>query len=303
MPSNHLKRLVETALTRSGVAAAARRRRRADALILAYHNIVPAEFPSGGDPGLHLPQRAFAAQLDLLRQVCDVVSLRDALTPRASDGRPRAAVTFDDAYAGAVTAGVAECVARDIPATIFVVPGMLGGRAYWWDALSRDGTAVWPDADRDAALDHCGGREEAVRTWAVQRGYAARDVPAHARSASETQLREAATARGITLGSHSWSHPNLARLETVALAEELSRPLGWLRERFNNTTDVLAYPYGLTSAAVSRAAAAAGYGAGLLVADGWWTGRGDRYAVPRLNVPAGLSLDGFALRTAGLFCR
>src|SRR4051794_21760900 len=102
-----IKAAAERALLWSGIAAQHRRRMRGRLLVLAYHNIVPDDAPAAGDLANHLPVSAFAAQLDALRTTHDIVPLADALTPasrRAS--RPRAAITFDDAYRGAVLHGV-----------------------------------------------------------------------------------------------------------------------------------------------------------------------------------------------------
>jgi peptidoglycan/xylan/chitin deacetylase (PgdA/CDA1 family) len=300
---SRLKHVVETALVGTGFARLARRRRRGDALILAYHNIVPDGAAPFGDPGLHLPQAAFAAQLDALTTVCDVVSLEAVLGPTtARPARPRAALTFDDAYSGALTAGLDECAARGLPATVFAVPGCLGGEAFWWDAWTPPAGAAWPDAERAHALEQCAGAADAVAAFARQRGFVARSTPPHARTVTEAALRAAAARPGVTVAPHSWTHANLARLDGATLVAELERPLRWLRDRPGRVLPVLAYPYGRRSPAVAAAARAVGYTAGLLIAGGWWRG-GDPFAVPRVNISAGLSPAGFALRTAGLFCR
>ncbi|MGH7719607.1 MAG: polysaccharide deacetylase family protein, partial [Gemmatimonadaceae bacterium] len=129
------------------------------------------------------------------------------------------------------------------------------------------------------------------------------DLPPEMRCTTEEELSAAARMPGITLGSHSWSHPDLSQLSREQLGEELTRPLAWLRERYQTVVPYLTYPYGLSSPAVEEAARAAGYRAALRVSGGWATSTArERYALPRLNVPAGLSANGFALRASGLFC-
>jgi peptidoglycan/xylan/chitin deacetylase (PgdA/CDA1 family) len=303
----HLKRLAEGGLTLSGYPAVSRHTRRGDVLILAYHNVLPTgTAPEGaGEQSLHLPQAEFAAQLDLLSHTHDVVSLDDVLRhPLGRRARPRAVITFDDAYRGAVTIGVRELVERSLPATIFVAPAFLGGRSFWWDALTEPGARGLDEAFRERALEEFQGKDEPVRRWAEHMGRSAGPVAAHATCTSEDELQIAASQPGITIGSHSWSHPNLARLEAGELREELARTLQWLRERFQRVVPYLSYPYGRSSRAVERAALATGYTAGLRIEGGWMRGESaNRFALPRLNVPAGLSRNGFALRAAGLFCR
>jgi peptidoglycan/xylan/chitin deacetylase (PgdA/CDA1 family) len=282
-----------------------RRRRAADAVVLAYHNIVPDGAEVLGDRSLHLPQREFARQLDLLRETHDVVPLAQVLEPPSGPRtRPRAAITFDDACQGAVTAGIDELTRRGMPATVFVAPAFVGGRSFWWDALAGTGAEGLPDDVRRHALEVLAGRDDAVRQWAERNALAIHSVPDHQTCATEAQLRELDGTEGITLASHTWSHPNLARLPREELEEELTRPLAWLRERFRHVIPWLTYPYGLASPQVVAAAARAGYRGALLVEGGWLPRHPresiDLYALPRQNIPSGLSLNGFELRVSGL---
>jgi peptidoglycan/xylan/chitin deacetylase (PgdA/CDA1 family) len=298
-----LKHLLETALVRSQVPRALRPLVAGHGLVLAYHNIVPDGGRIAGDTSLHLPQQLFAWQLDYLVELCRVVPLDQLLAapdPRAS--RPQVAVTFDDAYRGAVTAGLEELASRGLPATIFVAPAFVGGRTFWWDRLSESGAAGPAPAVRRHALDACRGVDAEVATWAAGAGVTSQAVEPHMRVASEEELGAAVRQGGITLGSHSWSHPNLTRLGSPQdLEHELTAPLSWLRDRYEAVRPWLAIPYGISSPEVERAAGRAGYSAAFRVSGGWLpAARSDLLALPRLNVPSGLSRNGFALRCAGL---
>jgi peptidoglycan/xylan/chitin deacetylase (PgdA/CDA1 family) len=120
--------------------------------------------------------------------------------------------------------------------------------------------------------------------------------------ADESQVMHSATLAGIAIGSHTWMHPNLSVISPDELHAELARSLDWLRARFPGRAPFVSYPYGLTSPAVEAAARAAGYAAGLLAGGGWLptTISDDQFRLPRYNVPAGLSLNGFRLRLSGL---
>lgn len=299
-----LKGLAEAALLYGGPAVLSRRRLGPRTLILAYHNILPDDARPGRDASLHLSRRAFAEQLDALREQCDVIPLGQALSGAGNRERPRVAITFDDAYHGAVSAGGAELVRRNLPATFFVAPGFLGGCSFWWDALVVPGSPTLPDAVRSHALDTCAGRDDQVREWARLQGWTMEDPDPACRCTNEQDLLVALDHPGITFGSHTWSHPNLSRLAGTELEMELRRPLEWLRERFVRVLDWLSYPYGLASPNVEAAAKHAGYAAAVLVSGGWMRERTENpYVIPRFNVPAGISLDGFRLRLAGLLCR
>ncbi len=298
-----LKRGLEAALVRSGVARFARAGLHSRVLVLAYHNVVPDGAAPGADASLHLPQHHFAEQLDALVRTHDIVPLDDLAEIGSGRGKPRVAITFDDAYRGAVTAGIEELARRGLPATIFVAPHFLGGRSFWWDAVPPPAT-MSPDAFRSHVLQALRGEDAAVRQWAVDMGLEMVAADPYAVAATEEELRTAVRHAGITLGSHTWSHPNLARLEPVELTSELSRPLLWLQERFPSATVAwLTYPYGLSSLAVERAAAAAGYRGALRASGGWGPASPTNLpSLPRFNVPAGLSDHGFRLRISGLFC-
>jgi peptidoglycan/xylan/chitin deacetylase (PgdA/CDA1 family) len=307
------KAIAEGALVAAGAVAWGARRHRGGVCILAYHNIVPDALTAVGDVSLHLRVRDFRRQLDEIGQRYDVVPLAGVLdgvlagepataSPR---GRPRVAITFDDAYLGAVTLGVEELARRGFPATIFVPPGLLGRRAMWWDAFVphdvTDAPASLPDV-RGKGLTECAGQDTRVRELATRSGWEARSLPDVALTATDDELAAACRRHdGLSLGSHTWSHPNLTRLGPSELAEEMRLPLEWLNRRQDRTIPWLAYPYGLADTQAAEAARAAGYEAAVLVSGGWATPPiRDPFGIPRVNIPAGLSANGFALRVVGV---
>jgi peptidoglycan/xylan/chitin deacetylase (PgdA/CDA1 family) len=214
--------------------------------------------------------------------------------------RPQAVITFDDAYEGALTVGVEELVKRGLPATIFVAPGLFG-TTLWWDKLASRTRGVLPSAARRHTLEALGGKKEPILRWAGVAQDPAREAY-QPRIGTEAQVMAAACRPGISLGAHSWSHPNLTTLTESELELELSRPLKWLRLRGSGGAPWLAYPYGLYNEAVESAAASAGY-LGALRIDGGLASRSHRLgctALPRINIPSGLSDEGFRLRVIGL---
>lgn len=295
-----LKHVAERSLILSGAARFARRRLRHRTLVLAYHNVLADGQPRSGDLSLHLPRQQFARQLDVLGQTHDVIPIGALWDPPGPSGRPRAVITFDDAYADTLTAAVEELVNRGLPATIFVSPALLGA-VTWWDVLAEKWGGAVPDALRENALHTLEGRGARILDRAQSGSQLPNAETGLARIGTEIQLFEAARRPGITVGSHSWSHPNLSSLRGAALEAELSRPLQWLQSRFSTAVPWLSYPYGLFTNAVQTAAERIGY-SGAFRIDGGWMPRGSfsRYAIPRLNIPAGISIDGFRLRIAGL---
>jgi len=295
-----IKGVAERALVWSGVVRTARSRARGRALILAYHNVVPDTMTSVGDAANHLPLSRFRAQLDSLEATHDIVPLAECLGGPTHSSRPRAAITFDDAYRGALTLAVPELVRRQLPATIFVAPAFIGGKSFWWDELGRPEGGL-DDAVREIALNRLAGRSDAVCDWARESNVALAPVPAIARAASLDELAAAAAACGMTIGSHSWSHANLTHLSTDALADDLARSRAWVRSIARSWCNCIAYPYGSHDQRVIDGCIAAGYEGGLAIRGGWVpTTDLNPFAVPRVNIPRGVSDLGFAIRTAGL---
>jgi len=197
-----LKYQVESVLSSFAIRRMVRHRIRGKRLILAYHGIVPEGAKAAGERALFVAQREFAAHLDLLTELADVAPLERI--DDAGDGRPRVAITFDDAYRGAVNEGVDELAIRGLPATIFVAPGRLNGHVFWWDALS-EASAALDDTIRAHALNKLGGSDERVRAWAQRvRLPSSNALPEYAQTATPAELRKALTHPGITVGSHTW---------------------------------------------------------------------------------------------------
>ena len=294
-----IKQPIEAAVSLPALSWLTKRRLRSKRLIIAYHGIIPAgEFPAG-ERALFIPQRDFARQLDVLLAEADVVPLTQI--DEAGASRPRVAITFDDAYAGAVNEGVAELVKRKLPATIFVAPGLLNGHIFWWDALAHGREVLDPFA-RHFALHALTGADERVRAWAATSCVPLSDsLPAYARAATLAELHAAVSLPGITVGAHSWSHRNLACLGDSDVFAEVRDSRQWLRAQFGNKVlDWFAYPYGFDSDVVHRAVADASFSGGLRIGGGWYRPTVDsRFTRPRFSIGPGLTIAGFRARVTG----
>ncbi len=306
------KRAVEWLLVTSGVANRAITQAGRNGVVLAFHNIVADGARVAGDRSLHMPRGLFAGMIRELSRRGAFVPLDEMVWSASTTRSLHFAVTFDDAYLGAVTHGIDVLHALHVPATVFVAPGLLGQASTWWDDIGEYFGGEIPPLKRDVWLDGpAAGRADAIRAeFAITDG--AHDAGRRAAVgdaaviASREQLLRAAQHDGVTLGSHTWSHPNLAALAsnpTLAqvLHEELTQPLEWLRQSGARMVPMLAYPYGRWSDAAANAVSAAGYRAAFRV-DGGALGSIAQtpFALPRINVPAAMSANGLLLRVAGL---
>lgn len=289
----------ESVGTRSGLSALIRRRSPGAAAILGYHNVVHPGDAGRGDASLHLPLPRFLEQMDRLVRTHDVVALDDAMVEDTGRRRPRAVITFDDAYRGALQLALPELVRRGLPATVFVSPGLLGAASTWWDELGEVGRL--DDTTRDECLSERQGIGESIREWAF-RNAAVPELPASFGIGTRKELlRQVEESAGlISLGSHAWSHEHLPDLHSDALERTLRRALEWLIDITGRRNTWLALPYGAGTPIVSRAALELGHAGVLAITGGLWHPGPDRALVPRINVPAGLSSRGLELRTSGL---
>jgi len=106
-------------------------------LILCYHRVADLR----SDPQmLAVGPTNFERHMEILHRSAVPATL-DELVPGTTNGRElgrRVAVTFDDGYADNLEIARPILERHQIPATVFVVAGMVGSREeFWWDELER----------------------------------------------------------------------------------------------------------------------------------------------------------------------
>ena len=191
----------------------------ADLLVLCYH-AVSDTWPS---PAAIAPARLRAQLRFLLGRGHRPMTLSAALGETAP--RKAMVVTFDDAYASILSAGLPVLEELGVPATVFVPT----------DAASTAGRMSWSELARWVGGEH----EQELRCM------------------SWDELRKLSD-RGWEVGSHTCSHRHLTELgkERGGRAAPFPRRL---RGRAATPCHSLAYPFGSYDRAVMDIAAAAGY--------------------------------------------
>lgn len=296
-----LGRVRDTAYRLTIATGLPRYRRRRGAAIYAFHNVVADEGAGPRcDRSLHVPVSAFSAYVDVIARSHTVVPLAEIgerVRRRLSvDGL--AAITFDDAYRGVLAFALPLLARRGLPSTLFVVSEAACAPApFWWDLLGTG--AEVPATMRETALDELRGDQRAVlERWAVP----ADGVPPALYPATWREVR--AVARdGVSIGSHTVTHRNLAALDPAAAREELERSRAEIGAALGAPPSEIAYPYGLMTPAVVEAARDAGYAVGVSMRFARAARRDDPLALPRINVPAGISLPAFECWSAGIRLR
>jgi peptidoglycan/xylan/chitin deacetylase (PgdA/CDA1 family) len=252
-------------------------------VVLMWHNVEGTWcYPSPGGAGAW----GLTRQLRRLQQLATVVPLQEALEALAA-GRPlparAVAITFDDGYRDNVDCAAPLLEDLGIPATFFLVPGLLSGDVRpWWEILawgfararpavvSWDGRALptrgrrglrsfWWLSERLKLLDRT--TREALVDELLEvlqpEGRAGED-----RLFLDWDGARELVRRGFTIGSHSMRHAILSREDSREQVMDLISARRQLEAELDVPVNLLAYPNGTKAdydAHTIHAAAQAGH--------------------------------------------
>lgn len=101
-------------------------------------------------------------------------------------------------------------------------------------------------------------------------------------------------AAGITIGSHTVSHPKLSQLDAARIDAELRHSKASLEDLLGAPVEHLCYPFGDYDARVRDAALAAGYRSGLTCIRGAANTADNVFELPRKAISYGDNLIGYA---------
>lgn len=279
--------------------ARSRRRRSDGAVVFCFHNVVPRDIAGGvGEASLHLDRESFEQLVHWMTGAYTVVPLLEIST-RAARRRSLAglaAITFDDAYLGVFLHALPVLAKMGAPATVFVVTRAAGtSDFFWWDLLA-DGGAL-SESLRRRGLDMHRGDGETIAKVSPRR--AGQPLP-RVLSAADWETVRAGMSELLVVGSHTRTHRNLAALEGADVQRELRASREEIAERLNTEPALVSYPYGLHTPAVVREAERAGYLGGVTMRHGLAEATGFPLVLPRVNVPAGISVEALECWAAGL---
>jgi peptidoglycan/xylan/chitin deacetylase (PgdA/CDA1 family) len=113
-----------------------------------------------------------------------------------------------------------------------------------------------------------------------------------------TQVREADRS-GMEIGSHSVTHPDLARMPIGAVRQQLSGSKDYLERLLGHPVMSFCYPSGRVNAMVAAEVGNAGYHDATTTRFGFWHTLADRYIWTRLRVSGGEPIDQFAAAVKG----
>jgi peptidoglycan/xylan/chitin deacetylase (PgdA/CDA1 family) len=237
--------------------------------IIVYHRVLE-DAAAGVQPYIGVPQSAFRDQLIYYRDHFQVVSLDEGLR-RLSLGkleRPLLAITFDDGYRDNLDLALPVLTELGLPATVFVTTDCL-----------EHGQPLWPDRVRAAIYGAPVGAEillgdrtatipadRSGRIALMKRVLAhAKTLPGEAREGFLSSLPRPVTnhpaprlmldwdearalaAAGVSIGSHTLSHPILTRLDESDARNEIEHSRALIERKLGRECHWFAYPNGTAS--------------------------------------------------------
>jgi peptidoglycan/xylan/chitin deacetylase (PgdA/CDA1 family) len=275
--------------------------RRRSPTVLAYHACEAGSNPFIVGRRYVLTPEAFAAQLDFLCSVYNVVDLATLEAGAPSPDRALA-ITIDDGLRSTFSRMLPALRSHAVPARVYLVTGVLNNAGLIWmhelawvlrtyPGAARDrvapilGTA--PDAPIEVMLARARDRCQAVQVERLlaelraELGYDPAAVAARAKLyLDDADLAELANA-GVTFGNHTVSHYGLARLDPASCAAEIRQAAARLAE-VPGTVPSLAFPFGRRHEETRPLALALGIGS--LAEVGGSNVRFDRTRIARVSV-------------------
>ena len=294
---------------------------RASLLVLIYHRVLERK-----DSLLHgePDAREFAAQLDIIRSICRILPLEEAVDRLRSGSLPQRAVsiTFDDGYANNRTIAAPLLKERGIPATVFVATGYLNGGRMFNDTVIETVRQAGPELDlRELGYDRFELTDDAARGKAIgallsklkYRPPAERVAGAEAIAEkvgaslptdlmmTDAQVRELG-AFGVSVGAHTVNHPILTSVHDDIARGEIANSRRTLQDMTGEAISLFAYPNGRPKRDYASVHATmvreAGFKAAVSTA---WGGAGR--AVDFFQIPRMLPWDTSPLMFAGRLMR
>ena len=290
-----MKRLCHELLTWSLPAVTRVTARAGRVAIFMAHGVHESRFDNTpGLPSSSISVNALERCLRTISKSFRFVTMDEALAiceGAKEQPRPCAVLTFDDSLKCLVELAAPLLMKLGIPATFYVSTEAIdSARPYWWLRLDY-ALAGSPSAGalkrelREGAPECCEPKVTEIETQTGRSLLAPGVDWPFAVPMSWDDVRTLQRS-GMTVGSHTVTHPNLAAVRNEMVLDELTRS----RERIEQETSAecrhFCYPYGAHSEKVCNAARRAGYRTAVtIVQPGWNTCGDDLFRLRRFALP------------------
>lgn len=209
-------------------------------------------------------------------------------------------LTFDDGRPDVVTNALPALLARGIPATMFVCPGIVESRQpFWWDVIAAAQARGWSALASSEALRVLKQVPDPVRrAYMADAARSAGPVPAD--SVTLDQCRAWRNA-GLEVGNHSWDHPLLPACEDAEQVSQIDQAHDWLlaNDLIDRSQPLFAYPNGASTTVSRDRLDRIGYGAAVTFDHRMAKTGDDRLKLSRLRLDADADLNRVRAVTSG----
>ena len=266
--------------------------------VISYHRVVShfEESSRNSISSMLISTRMFEQHLDWIGRHYEFVSLDEIgshLDTARASAKPMAAIAFDDGYSDVYHNAFPVLVKKGIPATVFVVTGLVGTeqmhihdklylllKSAFSNArqtsrqvveLLRNAAIVMPNMETigrmqpdpfgvmAALLDDVPQAEANRMIQVLEARFGLGPGRYDGLSSLSWEMLEEMQSAGMTIGSHTRTHPLLTNESTEKVIEETTRSRGDLEGRLRMKVQHFAYPDGRYNADATTAVAAAGY--------------------------------------------
>jgi peptidoglycan/xylan/chitin deacetylase (PgdA/CDA1 family) len=283
--------------------------------VLGLHRVLSdSEFDrSNALPGMMMKQETFVRLLQFVKIRFRVVPIDDM--EDAAIG-PRCVFTFDDGWKDNYTNAFPWMRKLSIPAIIFVVTGLIGGKESFWGERV---VAAWKDPPIRQKLEYAIGvllnsksRAVSLRAGASRSSEATlerlierlkrmpssqraqileRLLPANGYNPTDQLMTWQEVAEmsqaGIGFGAHTVTHPLLPYEDQVTAEQEICDSKLVLEQKLQQPVRAFAYPNGDWDVSTRQRVEDAGYKWAFTTRHGWYRYNRDPYTVPRVLLHEG----------------
>ncbi len=332
-----LKHVLYPALANTGYLR--RRASGGELCVLTYHGILPEGYQSsdGGLDGALVTAQNFRSQLRLLKEIYQIVSpeeVRQWLIGERALPERAVLITCDDGLRNGLTDMAPILVEEEVSCLFFVTgaPVVTDCAAMWYEELflllleapagpctieglglnfqlntRQTRRAAWRTLLEKLSPCELGERTQLIDGLRAQLGLA---PPSQKWSEAERRrfgLMNASDMRclvaiGMTLGSHTLSHPILGKQCSELAWQEISESRRALEDAVGEPIWALAYPFGDAASVTSREmqmAGQAGYECAFMNVGGGFGARLPRLALPRVHMTGIMNLGEFEAHVSG----
>lgn len=248
-----------------------------DYTVLLYHGVHADGIDLGlrNSSGKHVARAVFAEQMECLKEVRPVVSMRqiaDAHLGRAELPNGAVAVTFDDGFRNNLTQALPILEVFGIPATLYVATGYIDtGRFIWTDqleaaflqsdadfidlnvgnetfrySLANDDEQIFAYNDTRLRCKHFSNEKKDEVVNAIVERLAGNLGPEDPLSAFMTwdELRRMNASPLVDIGAHTVDHIALARVPHEDMTSQIDRSVSKLSDELSEPCTLFSYPEG-----------------------------------------------------------